>query len=188
MLRLTSIIRVSCLFAAASLAIAAPATWTLSGVTFADGGTASGSFAYDASTNTYSNINITTTAGTTFGTGATYAALNPGAASSATLLLAVPSGAVTTGTRLLAVGFPSALTNAGGTLSLIGSGSNETTCGNSGCTTAGGTARLVTAGSVTSTGSGTGTQPVPTLSNVALAVLAALLLGTSAMTLRRRAA
>jgi hypothetical protein len=42
---------------------AAAATGTLVGITFDDGGTASGTFAYDAPTNTYSDINITTTAG-----------------------------------------------------------------------------------------------------------------------------
>ena len=44
-------------------AVAVPVTWTLSGVTFGDGGIATGSFAYDASSNTYSNVNITTTTG-----------------------------------------------------------------------------------------------------------------------------
>ena len=37
-----------------------PLIWYLSGVEFTDGGTASGSFTYDADSNTYSNINITT--------------------------------------------------------------------------------------------------------------------------------
>ena len=50
-------------------AAAKPVTWYLQGVTFLDGGTGSGSFVYDADTNlpfgTYSNISITTTAGTT---------------------------------------------------------------------------------------------------------------------------
>jgi hypothetical protein len=36
-------------------------TWNLNNVTFADGGTATGSFDYDTATNTYSNINITVT-------------------------------------------------------------------------------------------------------------------------------
>ncbi|MGA8538604.1 MAG: hypothetical protein WB566_03850 [Terriglobales bacterium] len=48
---------------------AVPLTWTLQGVTFADGSTASGTFVYDADNpvpnGTYSNISITTTAGTT---------------------------------------------------------------------------------------------------------------------------
>ena len=46
-----------------SVASADGITWTLSGVTFDDGGTASGSFVYDAVTNTVSSINIVTTAG-----------------------------------------------------------------------------------------------------------------------------
>src|SRR5260370_7191267 len=54
-----------------AVANAAPVAYTLSGVTLSDGGTASGSFSYDAAANTYSNINIvTTTAGTR--SGATY--------------------------------------------------------------------------------------------------------------------
>jgi MYXO-CTERM domain-containing protein len=44
---------------------AEPVTWFLQGLTFNDGGTASGSFVYDASTNTFSAINLVTTAGTT---------------------------------------------------------------------------------------------------------------------------
>ncbi len=43
---------------------------------FADGGTASGSFDYDAGTNAYSFVNITTSGGSL--TGATYLALDPG--------------------------------------------------------------------------------------------------------------
>ncbi|MEP7354005.1 MAG: hypothetical protein ABI824_12310, partial [Acidobacteriota bacterium] len=41
---------------------AAPITWYLQGVTFADGGTASGSFVYDATTNVYSGVNVSVTA------------------------------------------------------------------------------------------------------------------------------
>jgi hypothetical protein len=39
---------------------AAPLVWTLDGITFDDGGAASGQFTYDADTNTYSAISITT--------------------------------------------------------------------------------------------------------------------------------
>lgn len=45
---------------------AAPVTWTLSNVTYADGATATGSFDYDQSTNTYSNIHVTVAGGTLF--------------------------------------------------------------------------------------------------------------------------
>lgn len=44
-------------------ASAAPVTWTLTDTTFDDGGTATGSFVYDADTNLYSHVNITTTTG-----------------------------------------------------------------------------------------------------------------------------
>lgn len=44
---------------------ASPVFWDLVGVTFDDGGTATGSFAFDASTGLYSAINITTTHGST---------------------------------------------------------------------------------------------------------------------------
>jgi hypothetical protein len=55
-------------FAPALLAIAfasaqaTPLTWTLSGVSFIDGATASGSFVFDADTRTYLSWGITTTA------------------------------------------------------------------------------------------------------------------------------
>jgi hypothetical protein len=42
---------------------AAPITYALVGVTFDDGGTASGSFTFDPATNTFSDVNITTTTG-----------------------------------------------------------------------------------------------------------------------------
>jgi hypothetical protein len=55
--------------------VGAPVTRNLSGVTFGEGGTASGSFVFDSSTNTYSSINITTTSGSTL-TGTTYNGLS----------------------------------------------------------------------------------------------------------------
>lgn len=42
---------------------ATPITWTLAGVTFDDGGTAAGSFVFDADTSSYTDVDITTTAG-----------------------------------------------------------------------------------------------------------------------------
>ena len=46
----------------AASAQAATVTWTLSGVTFSDGATASGSFNYDANNNVYSDFSVSTTA------------------------------------------------------------------------------------------------------------------------------
>ncbi len=64
------------------VAYAIPVTWTLSGVTFNDGGTASGSFDFDASLNdetAYSNVSITTTTVGAFPGSSTYygAGFNP---------------------------------------------------------------------------------------------------------------
>jgi hypothetical protein len=52
-------------------ASAGPILWTLEGVTFVGGGTASGTFDFDADTGLFSNVDITTTTGGSV-TGATY--------------------------------------------------------------------------------------------------------------------
>jgi len=55
----------------AASASAFPTTYTLVGVVFSDGGTATGSFTFDPATNLYSNVQITTTTGSVR-TGASY--------------------------------------------------------------------------------------------------------------------
>lgn len=50
---------------------AIPVTWTIDSLFFDDGGTASGSFIFDADTDTYSAVSIVTTAGSVLG-GTTY--------------------------------------------------------------------------------------------------------------------
>jgi hypothetical protein len=112
-----------------SIASADGITWTLSGVTFDDGGTASGSFIYDATTNAYSSIDISTTATSTFA-GATYTGLSGGFGSSSTGMLLGPVGDLTN-TDLLFIMFAAALTDLGGTVSLDGVG--EGTCDNTDC-------------------------------------------------------
>jgi hypothetical protein len=110
----------------AQSASANPILWSLVGVTFDDGGTAYGSFVYDADTNTYSNISITTTAGSAFG-GATYTLINDIAddptASGIYLVTSVPA---TPGLPGLIMGFFN-LTNAGGTISPPNFGISEGT-------------------------------------------------------------
>jgi hypothetical protein len=49
-----------------SPAFASPVTWTLSGVEFSNGSSATGSFVFNVDTNTFSNIDISLTAGTGF--------------------------------------------------------------------------------------------------------------------------
>lgn len=57
----------------ASLSFATPVKWELVDFAFSDGGSASGSFVFDSTTNTYSNIDITTTLGSSY-SGTHYAA------------------------------------------------------------------------------------------------------------------
>ena len=107
-------------------------SWSLTGVIFGDGGSASGSFVYNANTNAASSINIITTAGIFFG-GATYLGVDPGIGPSATQIAVVPNPSLLdfTGTPVLDMIFLSALTNSGGT---IGLSAFEGTCGDAGCT------------------------------------------------------
>jgi hypothetical protein len=121
------------LFCVPSIASADGITWNLNGVTFDDGGTASGSFVYDATTNAYSSIDIITTTGTAFG-GAIYTGLSSAFGSGPTGMLLGPSGDLTNTPLLFLLYGP--LTNAGGTVPLIVSGENqggEGTCDNSDC-------------------------------------------------------
>ena len=121
-------------------------TWDLSGVTFSDGGTASGSFVYNADTNTVSSVDFTTTAGGSFG-GATYAGVDPGFGPSATDIVFVTDSSLLdfTGTPVLQMIFASALTDLGGTILLSGTG--EGVCANIGCTS-GIESRIITGGEV----------------------------------------
>lgn len=104
--------------------------WTFSGVTFDDGGTVSGSFDYNALHNTFSAIDITTTAGSAFA-GTTYTSLSGGFGSTAFgPVLGKPSGDLTN-TDLLLLMFNSALTDSGGPVSFFFGA--EGTCDSSNC-------------------------------------------------------
>ena len=89
--------------------------WTLSGVTFSDGATASGSFVYDLKTNTYSHIQITTSQGTSFA-GTTYTGATDIAETSTQLpaLARMPAGDWAN----LFLYFSTGLSNAGGNVPL----------------------------------------------------------------------
>jgi hypothetical protein len=106
-------------FVCATGAFAFPVTWTLSGATFSDGGTATGSFVYDADTDTLSNWSVsvaggntatfppltydtTTASGSISGQGATLTGVNLSAAAS----------------RQLRMPSVSVLTDAGGTIAI----------------------------------------------------------------------
>jgi len=108
--RIMNLLKVTILAAALGWAGSASAmtVWNLAGVSFDDGGTASGSFAYDAASNAYSNINLVTTAGAIFpGTG--YSAFQAGNGN--TLQVA-------NGLSVLQLAFVNSLTALGGTVAL----------------------------------------------------------------------
>jgi len=143
-------------------AYAVPVVWTLNGVTFNDSGTASGSFTYDADTNTYSAISISTTAGSNKGA-ASYDVLISGFATATSFRFAnsANSGAYI-GTPVLDFAF-SALTNAGGSVTLDTPTSYEADCGNASCTTDAGSNRIVNAGTVEGAQPSSGSTAIPTM-------------------------
>jgi hypothetical protein len=176
-----TVLMICSIFAFAGSLAATPLVWTLSGVTFNDGGLASGSFVYDAVTNTYSSINVTTTNGSVR-TGATYHFIDAGVSSGALVLAVVTTTGDLTGTPALAFPFTPALSDAGGTVSVLGA--IEVTCGNASCSTATAPVRSASAGSVSSSSLPTPT-PVPALSTLGAAVLA-ILIGASGLASLRK--
>jgi|SRR5215831_14358608 len=134
-----------------SIASADGATWTFSNVPFDDGGTASGSFVYNALTNSYTDIHVTTTAGTLL-SGALYTSLSPCCLDSDTGFAFGPNVTDFTNTPVLFFLFSTPLTNAGGTIPLMfgfvdpSLDSAEDFCTNSDCTAF--SARFVTGGEV----------------------------------------
>lgn len=110
-----------------STANAVPVTWFLDGVTFDDATVATGSFTYDATTDTYSGISLTTVAGPNL-SGATYTiAADP--FSRADRLVALASFPSAVGDTILFLEFSSALTDAGGTVALDAfQNAREATC------------------------------------------------------------
>ena len=151
-------------------ASATPVTWTLSGVTFNDGGTASGSFVFDASLSQYLSINVTTTLGSVRG-GASYQFFSTGLSpNSSGVLLATSNAANLIGTPAFGMFFTPVLTDVGGVSSL---GGEEADCGDAGCTFPAGTQRFVSAGTVT----GLADSSVPEPSSALLLGFGAIALG-----------
>jgi hypothetical protein len=169
------------IFAAlAGSASAAPAVWTLQGVVFNDGGTATGSFSYDPITDTFSDVDVTTTAGSLL-PGVTYNFAHPLSFDPVVIFLTVDSASDQTGKPFLELVFNPGLHHFG--VQDVAFNSGEATCGNSICTEFDVTApvRIVTAGvAVTSAG-------IPTLSfwGTLLFVLSLLALGTWQLARRR---
>ena len=101
-----------------SSASALPITWTVSDVVFDDGGTLNGIFVYDADANVYTDINLTTTAGTTL-PGDVYGDPNPASPGHQGVLVAVlDDGLPLAGQTQLGLIWTTPLTNAGGSTSI----------------------------------------------------------------------
>jgi hypothetical protein len=135
----------------AAVAHATPVNWALHGVTFSDGGTATGSFIYDADTNQFSAISITTTTGSAL-PGATFTyvctspcvGLTPSSANG--LFLTAFSSSDQTGKPGVALFFSPNLSNAGGNVVV---GGLQGICTDAVCTSPGSVTRTVTAGAAT---------------------------------------
>jgi hypothetical protein len=123
-------------------AFASPYAWTLSGVTFADGGTGTGSFVYDAAIDQYFSVNLATTAGGARSSAA-YGFLAPGVTSTMFGFVAVASNGNLTGTPGFGLFFE-ALVPA--PTHLISPGSHEADCGDATCTFPTGVSRSVISG------------------------------------------
>jgi hypothetical protein len=169
-------------------AYASPVTWYLSGVTFDDGGTATGSFVYDANaTPAYSSINITTTAGTVL-PGANYMFLRPDLSTPLNLRVLVTAAAPAdlTGTHSFGLGFNAPLNFASGIVPIVGA--SEATCLTPTCNTSGSPFRGLIAGAVTTTNPTPFTRGIPTMStySLLLTTLGLLLVGGIALVTTKR--
>lgn len=149
---------------------AVPLTWYAQG-TYGDGGTLTGSFVFDADTASYSNIALVTTAGTDLA-GYTYTVITNG---SALIFGALQTAGAPVGSHFIQLEFVSALTNAGGTVSLSATVVNfEATCSVAVSCGASFPGRFITSGSVSTTPSA-----VPEPGTAALVPLALLALAVS---------
>jgi hypothetical protein len=159
-------------------ALASPVKWTLSDVTFDDGGTASGSFFFDADTQVFSAVDIVTVSGTVV-TGHTYAfTCNCGPGESARILFALTQDSNTSLANVPFVWLPFAgpMTNAGGTIAIdrANAGFNEGQCNNTvHCTSAVAPKAARLSGQIV----GVAPAPAPTLSPWATILLIAGLAG-----------
>lgn len=158
-------------------ALADPVNWAFSG-TWSDGGAVNGAFTYDADTNTYSGVSITTSGGAL--PSAVYISPQP-ALSGPSQLSVLTAGGPAAGQRVARFTFSGPLTNGGGT-EMLGPASGEGTC-DIGCGGFNGGVpnRTVATGVVT-----TAPPPIPTLGEWAMMGLAAALAGLGGLFVSRR--
>jgi len=166
---------------------AVPVAWTLDNVVFADGSTASGSFTFDADTSTYSDLSIVTTPGTVITSARTFNTIPPIPSLNCetpafTCAVNASAGPNYLGAPVIRLQFSTALTNVGGTITLVGQTINAE-CGNAVvCALPLGSFTLISAGSVIGAAIVPSAQPVPTISIYGLAIT---ILGLLAIASRR---
>jgi hypothetical protein len=163
-----------CAFAAGAV----PIRWTVSNGQFNGGQSFAGSFVYDADTNTYSEVNLTTTVPQVL--------TNATPLSSHVVLQATTSpGPDYTGSQVLVLTFNPALSDAGGPRVFSQNGVDshgvEGTCMAADCSAAGG-GHAIHSGILT----GEVVQDTPTLAELALVAFGGLLALTGAFVLQRR--
>jgi hypothetical protein len=168
-------------------ASAVPINWVLSGVTLDDGGTVSGSFVYDVTTNSFATVNITTTNGSSrtgqvyhFVCGQDVPTCNGLTPSSGNALYLTSTAANQTGLPALALFFTPPLSNITGSRSASGL---EATCNNATCAAPVPPIRNVTAGTVTSAT----LQPTPIPTTWLLVMTGLILAGLYTWWTRRNA-
>lgn len=181
MRKIVAVVSGLCLTFFATTALAVPVTYSVSGANFTAGGSISGTFTYDADTNTYSAINLVTTAGGVY-PGATFVATNgAGAFSNSSNLNVVTASGNGAGQPVLNLVWGASLTNAGGTVAIQAS-SAEGVC----TVTCNSFNEPPTRRALAAPGSITSTAPVPTLSEWAMILMAIALAGISVVFVRHR--
>jgi hypothetical protein len=131
-------------------ASAKPVLWTLTNVQFADYGTATGSFVYDADTKEYSAIDITT-AGGSVRSGATYTVQSDTRSNAGSALFETMWAENQTGLPGLVLFYFKPLPDEGGSVVLANGLSLEMTCSNANCGAYGKPQRAVIGGSLEGT-------------------------------------
>jgi hypothetical protein len=139
---------------AGAAAHASPVLWTLSNVSFDDGGTVIGSFIYDADSGVYSNVAVTTSGGPALG-GTSYDTSDvvsfPFLSNNLHLTMVANAGLPNlTGQHILGLSYASMLSNAGGVVNLVPGYFNtfEGVCGAANCGSGVGNRTLLQGGQV----------------------------------------
>ncbi len=170
-------------------AFALPIQWTLEGVTFSDGASAFGTFVYDADTNEYTDINITTTTASRPGAMYAFVCVAPCTGvmpdQNGELNLTTSPSSDQTGLPGFALFFDPPLSNSGGLRAVLGA--LEADCSNSTCVTPTGTERTA-AGSVVALVVNPAPAPALSSSSLVLVVLLLAACGGFGIAAQRRSA